>query len=100
MQILAATEESGRTTTHLFPTWDAYHAATFSPETAVKICPLEIHGHTYGERQSNLRAAAIEAQNTDQGGLSCAEQADVTAFFEAAAKKLGLVREFRENGII
>ena len=64
--------------------------------------PFSVSGKTYQDRQNNLRELAIDWQLADSevsGGLSCGELADIGAFFNRAGSKLGLIREFRENGI-
>lgn len=94
------TDESGRTDSFLFPTWDAYHTATFSPNLTVEaVLPLEIHGRTYRDRQNSLRQLAIDIQSEDAGGLSYGELYDLQQFFQWDGRKLGLLREFRENAI-
>ena len=64
--------------------------------------PFAIHGKSYTERKDSLRELAIDFQSADgdvSGGLSWGEFADVCAFFERNGRKLGLLREFRENAI-
>lgn len=64
--------------------------------------PFSVSGKTYQERKANLEQLAIDFQLADaevSGGLSYGELADVGAFFNRAGRKLGLIREFRENGI-
>lgn len=99
--IFAALCEAGKTTSFLFDTWDALHAATFSPEVDVQaIIPLRITGKTYSDRKESARNLAIDVQGADDGGLSWSEYAALGDFFEAAARRYGLVGEFRENAII
>ena len=64
--------------------------------------PFSVSGKTYQERKANLEQLAIDFQLADaevSGGLSYGELADIGAFFNRAGRKLGLIREFRENGI-
>lgn len=64
--------------------------------------PFSVSGKTYQERKANLEQLAIDFQLADaevNGGLSYGELADIGAFFNRAGSKLGLIREFRENGI-
>lgn len=64
--------------------------------------PFFVSGKTYQERKANLEQLAIDFQLADaevSGGLSYGELADIGAFFNRAGSKLGLIREFRENGI-
>ena len=54
----------------------------------------------YQKGKERARAAAIEWQHTAPENLSYGELADAADHFERLAKRFGLVREFRENGII
>lgn len=54
----------------------------------------------YQRRKERARAAAIEWQHTAPEDLSYGELADIADRFRRLAKRFGLVREFRENGII
>lgn len=56
----------------------------------------------YKERKEAIRNEAIEFQNTFYEGKQWfySEIADIQEYFEKQGKKYGLLREFRENGII
>lgn len=98
--IFAVIRENGKENSGLYETWGDYHTATFSPEMdVVAVHPLVIHGRTYRERQESLRDLAIDIQYADNGGLSYGELADIQSFFEEHGRRLGLLREFRENCI-
>lgn len=60
----------------------------------------EIKGKTYKEKQESVREKAIEYSHNWHGGTSYRELSDIYAYFEKLAKRYGLVKEFRENGII
>lgn len=63
--------------------------------------PLTVCGKSYEERQNDLQNKAIEWSFAS--GAACwsyGELADIQEFFERNGKKYGLLREFRENGII
>ena len=53
----------------------------------------------YQERKNQARAEAIEWQQ-DQNPKSWGQCAEMCAHFYELAKKYGLVKEFKENGII
>ena len=57
---------------------------------------------SYQERKEEARNAAIEYQNTYSDGViyTWSEVAEIGAKFERLAKRYGLIREFKENGII
>lgn len=88
-------EESGL---YQFETWDAYHAATFSPE----IMPVAVWTPgRYTRNKERARAELIALQDAQSApGLSWYEIAEITARAENVARRAGLLREARENGII
>ena len=56
---------------------------------------------TYRERKAKAREEAIHWQKDFANhNYSYSELADWTSYFENLAKRYGLTREFRENGII
>ena len=85
----------------VFSTLPEYHAATFSPDRDISaVIPLKVHGSTYAQRRESLRNLAIDVQSADNGGLSCGEYAILAAYFTRMGRYYGLLREFREEGII
>ncbi len=64
--------------------------------------PLKVSGRTYTERQSDLHDKAVEWSNTlgAYPAWSYGELGDIQSFFEQAGRRYGLIKEFRENGII
>ena len=56
---------------------------------------------TYEERKERARQKAIEWQyDFTQNDHYMSEYAEWGAYFEKLGKRYGLIREFRENGII
>lgn len=56
---------------------------------------------TYARRKENARQIAIDWQNeASKQDLSYGELAEFTNKFKNLGKRYGLLREFRENGII
>ena len=101
MNIFTSIIEQGKKSSRLFQSWDSFHEATFSPEVEiVAMLPLMVHGNTYAERRESLRQLAIDVHANDDGGLAWSEYTLIGDFFERNAKQLGLVCEFRENGVI
>ena len=85
-----------------FDTWDAYHAATFSPYTNSIIFPIPayIPGKTYVERKLAAENALHRASEIMQApGLSWSELAEIQTESERIARRYGLLRAARENGI-
>ena len=78
-----------------------FHSKTFSPYIEYQLLPLKISGKTYAERKNAARDLAIEYQTiTDCGGLSYLELSTIQSYFENIARRYGLIKEYRENGII
>ena len=57
---------------------------------------------SYQERKEEVRQQAIDYQNSFTEGQTYfwSELAEIGAKFERLAKRYGLIREFKENGII
>lgn len=56
---------------------------------------------TYREKKAKLREQAIRWQlEFSEHDYSYSDIAEKQAYFEKEGKKLGLIREFKENGII
>lgn len=84
----------------LYSSVERFIRSTFSPDDIIEaVIPLRVTGNTYKERQENARALAIEVQCADKGGLSYGEYAILHGFFENVGRRLGLLKEFRENAI-
>lgn len=57
--------------------------------------------NTYRKAKENARNKAIEWQNNfNNHNYSYGELVNFDGYFECLARRYGLVREFRENGII
>ena len=57
--------------------------------------------NTYQKAKENARNKAVEWQlNFDSNNYSYGELAYYSGYFERLAKRYGLVKEFKENGII
>lgn len=87
---------------YTFGTWDAYHAATFSPENEIHaVADTEIHGRSYKARKSNAHSALVQMQYLlFVPGLSMGEMQDISDAAEIIARRYGMLAEARENGII
>lgn len=81
-----------------FETWDAFHAATFSPE----IIPVAVWEPGKGYTRDKGRAQ-MELINLQQAasipGISWGELWEIQNRAENVARRAGLLREARENGI-
>ena len=81
--------------------WGDVWRSLFSP-CAREVCLIEfkLHGKTYAERREDLRAKAVDFSNNCNGGLYWGDEQSVITWFEKFGKRYGLIKEFRENGII
>lgn len=59
-----------------------------------------LKGKTYAEKKQEVRDKAIEFQRIDEGGLSYGEYAMIAEYFETYGKRYGLMREFKNEGIL
>lgn len=85
--------------------YQAFIRDTWNPYTRIiDRFPLHISGSTYAERKEHARELAQRFQSADSdasgGGFSYGEYATMYEFFENAARRYGLIEEFRENCII
>lgn len=72
-----------------------------SRDKLIDYIPLTVCGKSYEERQNDLQNKAIEwSFASGAASWSYGELADIQEFFERNGKRYGLIREFRENGII
>lgn len=78
------------------------NAAPANTEEIRLFLPLQVSGFTYKERKADLEEKAKEWQSSfyDFIGWSYGELAIIQSFFEVNGKRYGLIKEFRENGII
>ena len=81
--------------------FEAFNRDTFNPLTVYTCLDLgNIHGKTYAEKKADARQKAVDFSLFDCSGLSWGEFAEIGAYFENLAHRFGLVREFKENGVI
>lgn len=94
--------EEAQEEANVYTNWRDFHTDTWNPTSEVITSILfQVKGKTYKERQAHLRDLAIEFQSADTEGLSWGEYAVITVgFFVKNAKRYGLIKEFKENGII
>ena len=89
------------TKSDLFWCWGDVHEALFSPDTEqIILIDFKLHGKTYAERRENLLGIAIDFQLNESGDLFYSDYAAIGAWFEKNGKRYGLVKEFKENGIL
>ena len=87
---------------NIYHDWDTWHKDIFSPATKIiSVFELKVFGKSYQEKKSDLRNRAICYQDTyNYVTWSYGEIAEISAFFYKNGKRYGLLREFKENGIL
>ena len=71
------------------------------PSHFLAFIPLKVTGKTYAERKDDLQNKAIEWSYAGSvSNWSYGELATIQGFFETQGKRYGLIKEFKENGII
>ena len=60
----------------------------------------KLTGKTRQEKKSDLEEKARFYQLIDIGGLSWGEVSEIENYFRTYGKRYGLIKEFKENGII
>lgn len=86
---------------NLFDTWQDFHTATFSPLTVVNfVTDFRISGADYKSRKAAAAELAKDFMLNDCGGLTWGEYNLICNFFVKIGKRYGLMKEYRENGIL
>lgn len=82
--------------------YHAWYEDTFSPKTKIiGTLDFKIKGKNYNERKNNAIELAKDYQcDFGQYNWSYSELATIYNFFENVGKRYGLLKEFKENGII
>lgn len=80
--------------------YQKFHEDTFSPMTLFEGVLFEIKDGSYNDKKEQVRDIAQRFQSILEPGLSWEEIAIIQTWFERNGKRYGLIKEFRENGII
>ena len=100
--IMAEIDFDGNIVTKTYTRWDDYHEDTFCPDyTTLWLTDFKIHGKTYAEQKACAKDIGISYSNAMGTWYpSWSELAEVTSILENIAKRYGLIKEFKENGLI
>lgn len=95
-------DTDGKIKNNLYYSWEEWHKDTFSPATKIiSVFELKVYGKSYKERKNDLKTRAICYQDTyNYVSWSYGEIAEISDFFYKNGKRYGLLREFKENGIL
>lgn len=83
--------------------YTGFNTATWNPCVELDFPFLvfgKLKGKTYADKKAELIDKAIEFTHIDEGGLSYGEYALINEYFETYGKRYGLLKEFKEAGII
>ena len=93
-------ERTGEEVAHLGNNHTIYNDAWSPYDTVTSRFYLWVNGRTYQARKQDLENKAIEFSNNQAPGLDLLELETIRAFFEKYGRRYGLLKDFRENGII
>ena len=100
--IFAVYENGGEKVAAVYGNFEEYYKETFSPVCGqLFITDFVVHGRTYTEKKAAAVLLAIDLQNElSEVSVSWLELAMIGDNLKQIARRYGLVKEFRENGII
>ena len=95
-------DTDGKIKNNIYYNFEAWCNDTFSPAIEIiKSIPLKVYGYSYKEKKEDLRQKAIEYQDTfNYVSWSYEELTEIGEYFYKNGKRYGLLREFKENGIL
>lgn len=97
-------DPSGERHLGIYYSWSEYHKDTWNPECKqiLLMDPSTVKGKTYIEKKRKFHDLAVEFSNyrSELYPLTYSENQVIAEFFERYAKRYGLVRELKENGIL
>lgn len=86
----------------IYADYDEMHRETFSPEYFINrvIDTNRLPGKSYADKKALLRDQAIDYSLQNNFVMYGSDLVEIGAYFEKYGKRYGLIKEFRENGII
>lgn len=95
-------ETSGAEFMEIYTDYDEMHRETFSPEYFINrvIDTNRLPGKSYADKKALLRDQAIDYSLQNNFVMYGSDLVEIGAYFEKYGKRYGLIKEFRENGII
>ena len=99
---ITTNEISGAEFMETFADYEEMHRETFSPEYLISrvINTERLPGKTYADKKALLRDQAIDYSLQNNFVIYGSDLVEIGAYFEKYGKRYGLIKEFRENGII
>ena len=95
--------KDGEVKSKLYHDWNEYYRDTFSPSVDVLgFVSYIVRGKTYDQKKECVRNIAKDTQIliSHAQDISWEELCEIKAWFEKMGRRFGLLKEFRENGII
>lgn len=95
-------ETSGAEFVEVYADYDEMHRETFSPDYFINrvIDTNRLPGKSYADKKALLRDQAIDYSLQNNFVMYGSDLVEIGAYFEKYGKRYGLIKEFRENGII
>ena len=86
----------------VYDSFEDYYKETFSPDAEqVFLTDFRVHGKTYADKKAAARDIGVEISNTfGLVSLFWSECMYIGDRLQGLAARYGLVKEFRENGLI
>lgn len=101
--LYAMLEKNGKTFARTYNSYSMYYNDTFNPEIDV-LALIDTDrppaGKNYHDKRNTLQGYAITFQATGTKGLPYWDLYRIGNYFEYYGKRYGLLKEFRDNGII
>lgn len=101
--LYAMLEKNGETFARTYESYSSYYNDTFNPEIGV-LALIDTDrppaGKTYACKRDTLQGLAITYQATGTKGLCYWDLYRIGNYFTYYGKRYGLLKEFRDNGII
>lgn len=99
--LYAKWKEDGFERAQVFYLWEDYFAETSSSDVDVlSVISFKVSGKTYQDKKECVRNIAIQFQHDDDGGLSMFEISEIQGWFQKVGSRYGLLKEFKENGVV
>ena len=96
-------DAEGKETAALYENFEMYKhiERTFDPSIdIIERCYFSTSCGDYIGRKSYIRDVAVQWSQCDSSGLYISDYARIANWFTTQGKRFGLLKEFRENGII
>lgn len=94
--------KDGEVKSKLYHDWNECYRDTFSPSEVLGFVSYIVRGKTYDQKKECVRDIAKDTQIliSHAQDISREDLYEIKAWFEKMGRRFGLLKDFRENGII